>query len=70
MKPGTVYIEREGRQFGFETRVRIMRQKGVVPSLGVDPELRPQLNALALTLPVFRTRVWALRHGYGWPPVI
>jgi hypothetical protein len=70
MKPDTVYIEREGRQFGFETRVRIRRQKGTVPDMGADPELRSQLNAAAWTFPVLRTRLWARRHGYGWPTVI
>lgn len=68
MKPGTVYLEREGRQFGLETRVRIKRQQGATPAWE-DPEVRPQLNAAAWTFPVLRSRVWAWRKGYGWPTV-
>lgn len=69
MKAGTVYIEREGRQFGFETRVRVKRQKGAAATFE-DPELRLQLDAAAWTFPVLRTRLWALRHGYGWVRLI
>lgn len=68
MKPCTVYIEREGRQFGLEMRVRIKRKMSALAQVE-DPELRPQLNAAAWTFPVLRTRLWALRQGFGWPPV-
>lgn len=67
MKPGTVYIETEGRT--LETRVRVHRQRGASPSTD-DPELRPQLDGFYGTFPVLRTKVWALLHGYGWPKVV
>lgn len=66
---GTVYIEREGRQFGLETRVRVRRQLGAVPG-AEDPEVRPEDYALAFTFPVLRAQVWCLLHEHGWPRVI
>lgn len=69
MKPGTVYIQPEGRQFGLEVRVMLKRQLGSVQRWD-DPELRLRLAAAVWTFPVLRTRLWALRHGYGWPQVL
>jgi hypothetical protein len=59
----TAYIEREGRQFGFEDRVRIREPKyGVSP----DPVIKEIEPTSILTFPVFRARLWGLLHGYEW----
>jgi hypothetical protein len=58
----TVYIEREGRQFGLETRARVMRdEKGV--------SVLHEVDAPVFTFPVLRARIWAFRRGYGWPKI-
>lgn len=56
MSSPSVYIEREGRQFGLETRVRVKS----------DGKMVYGLDSLFFTFPVLRARLWGLLHGYGW----
>ena len=63
MTPSGAYIESEGRQFGLESRVRLRRDTGTQPG---DFEVLHEIDAPFFTFPVLRTRLWALRHGYGW----
>lgn len=60
-----ICIEREGRQFGLEDRVRVR-----APNYGENPGVvLHELDAAIWLFPVLRCRLWALRHGYGWLPV-
>ena len=55
----TAYIEREGRQFGLEERVRV---KDGAEGNVVIHEIDGSIWAFSVT----RCRLWALFHGYGW----
>lgn len=62
----TVYIEREGRQFGLEDRVKVKRK---TPDGQTDKVLYDVTPTSVWTFPVLRARIWGLLHGYGWLPV-
>lgn len=61
MSPPHIYIQNEGRQFGFESRVRVKRHLDHTAE-----QVLHEIDASIMTFPVLRARLWALKHGYGW----
>lgn len=56
-------IEREGRQFGFVTRVRVY----AAGETTVGEQVAEAEGALFASK--LYCKVWARQHGYGWPTV-
>lgn len=59
----TGYIEREGRQFGFVTRIKVYLHGRTGVGEQVAEAEGPQYGV------AFFCKVWAWLHGYGWLPV-